>query len=102
MNLWDFQPVCAQPVAQISVETGFPRGSTGAHCPRPAAWRPWHAVRGAVGRPRPVDYGEDRIGNPFDHAPPVLDGQENQVLGPRNFWFFVKGLRGFVWVKLAT
>ena len=87
MNLRDSQPMCAPPVAQSSVETGFPRGSTGAHCARPAAWRPWHAVRGAVGRPRPVDYGENRIGNPFDHAAAALVGQENHVLGPGNsYW----------------
>ncbi len=101
MNLRDFRPIGVPPVAQSSVETGFPRGSTGAHCARPAAWRPWHAVRGAVGRPWPVDYGENRIGNPFDHAAAALVGQENHVLGRGNcYWQSriepIKGLRASI------
>ena len=46
----------------------------------PVRLAPLHAVQGAVGRPRPVDDGENRIGNPFAHAVPAPVGRETMYL----------------------
>ncbi len=87
MNLLEFQPMRTAAVVRSFGEACFPRGSTGARCARPAAWRPWHAVRGAVGRLWRVDYGENRTWNPFDHAALSLIDLSNHELRSRDcYW----------------
>ncbi len=69
--------------AQISGETGFPRGTTDARCTRPAAWRPWLRSRGEVGRLRPMDYGENCRREPCSRAVRRLFYQPNRAVAPR-------------------